>query len=108
MHIAADARGARLVLGADDAVALDRLKQVRVLSIGKAAAPMLQALQSRLPLPPSCHLEGVLIAPGERPPNLPATIQFFAGGHPYPNPASFAGASAALSIDRKSTRLNSS
>jgi hydroxypyruvate reductase len=98
MHIDADARGARLVLGADDIVALDRLKRVRILSIGKAAAPMLHALLSRLPLPPSCDLQGVLIAPGERPPNLPATIQFFAGGHPYPNAASFAGASAALSM----------
>jgi hydroxypyruvate reductase len=98
LHIAADAQGARLVLGTDDVVALDRLKQVRILSIGKAAAPMLQALLSRLPLPPSCDLQGVLIAPGGRPPDLPATIQFFAGGHPYPNAASFAGASAALSM----------
>ena len=34
---------------AHDIVDLDRLKRVRILSIGKAAAPMLQALLSRLP-----------------------------------------------------------
>ena len=59
--------GHRLFLDGNDIVDLDRLKRVRILSIGKAAAPMLQALLSRLPLPPSCDLEGVLIAPGERP-----------------------------------------
>jgi glycerate 2-kinase len=39
-----------------------------------------------------------LIAPGERPQSLPATIKFFPGGHPYPDQASFAGAAAALSM----------
>jgi hydroxypyruvate reductase len=90
--------GHRLFLDGSDIVDLDRLKRVRILSIGKAAAPMLQALLSRLPLPPSCDLQGVLIAPGERPQSLPATIKFFPGGHPYPNEASFAGAAAALSM----------
>jgi hydroxypyruvate reductase len=42
-------------------------------------------------------LQGVLIAP-ERPVNLPATIQYFCGGHPVPNEASFAGARAALAM----------
>jgi glycerate 2-kinase len=41
----------------------------------------------------------VLIA-GERPRDLPAEIQFFAGGHPVPNEASFAGAAAALAMLR--------
>jgi len=92
--------GHRLFLDGRDVVDLDRLKRVRILSIGKAAAPMLQALLSRLPLAPSCDLEGVLIAPGERPQNLPARIKFFPGGHPYPDEASRAGAAEALSMLR--------
>jgi hydroxypyruvate reductase len=39
----------------------------------------------------------VLIAAG-RPENLPSTVQFFCGGHPLPNEASFAGARAALAM----------
>jgi hydroxypyruvate reductase len=58
---------------------------------------MLNALLARLRLPTSCELQGVLIAP-ERPVNLPATIQYFCGGHPVPNEASFAGAGAALKM----------
>jgi hydroxypyruvate reductase len=87
----------RLLLGGDDVVALGRLKRVRVVAIGKAGAAMLSALLSRLPLPAACELQGVLIA-GERPRDLPAAIQFFAGGHPVPNEASFAGAAAALAM----------
>jgi glycerate 2-kinase len=87
----------RLTLNGEDIVVLDRLKQVRVVSIGKAAGPMLTALLARLPLPPNCDLQGVLIAV-DPPQNLPSTIQFFPGGHPTPNEASFAGARAALSI----------
>lgn len=94
-----DGPGGRLFLGGEEVVALDRLKRVRVVAIGKAGAAMLGALLPRLPLPASCELQGVLIA-GERPLDLPATIQFFAGGHPVPNEASFAGAAAALSMLR--------
>jgi len=42
---------------------------------------MLNALLARLRLPASCELQGVLIA-AERPANLPATIQYYCGGHP--------------------------
>jgi glycerate 2-kinase len=87
----------RLILDGRGIGALDRLKRVRILSTGKAATAMLNALLARLPLPHDCDLQGVLIA-GERPPNLPPTIQFFAGGHPSPNEASFAGAAAALAM----------
>lgn len=90
----------RLLLDGRDVVALDRLKRVRVLSTGKAAAAMLNALLARLKLPPKCDLQGVLIA-GERPQELPSAIQFFAGGHPSPNEASFAGAAAALAMLRE-------
>ncbi len=61
---------------------------------------MLEALLARLPLPPAVHLSGILIAPC-RPETLPGSIQFFAGGHPLPNEASFAGASAVLAMLRE-------
>jgi hydroxypyruvate reductase len=92
-----DAQGLQLILEGGDAIALDRLRRVRVVSVGKAAAAMLNALRVRLRLPPSCELQGVLIAAG-RPENLPSTVQFFCGGHPLPNEASFAGARAALAM----------
>jgi glycerate 2-kinase len=96
---AVDAEGARLILGGEVAIALDHLKCIRIVSVGKASAAMLTSLLSRLRLPPSCDLQGVLIA-RERPHDLPAAIQFFAGGHPVPNRASFAGAAAALAMLR--------
>jgi len=102
LRINTDAQGTHLILdGHDpehhDIVPINGPRHVRIVSAGKAAAPMLQALLSRLPLSHSCDLQGILIAP-QRPPNLPAAIQFFPGGHPVPNPASLAGASAALSM----------
>jgi glycerate 2-kinase len=94
-----DDRGTYLILDAEEILALDRLQRVRVVSVGKAAAAMLTSLLSRLPLPPTCDLQGVLIATS-RPQNLPATIQFFPGGHPLPNETSFTGATAALAMLR--------
>jgi hydroxypyruvate reductase len=97
LQTATGPEGTHLILGGRDEIALDRLTHVRIVAAGKAAAAMLTSLLARLPLPPACNLEGVLIA-GERPPDLPATIQFFPGGHPTPNEASFSGASAALKM----------
>lgn len=51
MRNIADTRGTHLTLNGEEILALDRLKQIRIVSIGKAAAPMLTALLSRLPLP---------------------------------------------------------
>jgi len=99
LRTSTDAHGTHLILDSREILTLDRLKHVRIVSIGKAGAAMLTSLLSRLPLPPSCDLQGVLIA-GERPLNLPTTIQHFPGGHPVPNEASFAGASAALATVR--------
>jgi len=95
VRVVTDAAGASLLVEGVAPIALDRLRRVRVVSVGKAAAAMLEALLVRLPA--SCDLQGVLIA-AERPANLPATIQYFCGGHPVPNEASFAGARAALGI----------
>ena len=97
LHTVTDTQGTRLLIGGRDEIALDRLTRVRVVAAGKAAAAMLTSLLARLPLPPSSDLRGVLIAT-DRLRDLPTTIQFFAGGHPTPNDASFAGASAALSM----------
>lgn len=97
LRVVTDAEGVRLLVDGCEPIALDRLKRVRVVAAGKAAAAMLPTLLARIPLAPSCDLQGVLIAT-ERPPNLPAGILYFSGGHPVPNEASFAGARAALSL----------
>ena len=99
LRTTSNAAGANLILDGCDPVRLDQLKRVRILSIGKAGSTALDALLSRLPLPPSCDVRGVLIAPSP-PPNLPAAIQFFPGGHPLPNQTSFDGATAALAMLR--------
>ena len=89
--------GHRLLFFGDEAIDLDQIKHIRVVAAGKAAAAMLQASLRRLQLSSSCDLSGVLIA-RELPPDLPPGIQFFAGGHPFPNEASFAGAQAVLAM----------
>jgi hydroxypyruvate reductase len=97
LRVVVDATGTWLLVEGGEAIALDRLRRVRVVSAGKAAAAMLDALLARLRLPASCELQGVLIA-AERPADMPATIQYYCGGHPVPNEASFAGARAALAM----------
>jgi hydroxypyruvate reductase len=97
LRVVTDAEGVWLFVEGGEAIALDRVRRVRVVSVGKAAAAMLNALLARLRLPSMCELQGVLIA-AERPANLRATIQFYPGDHPLPNEASFAGARAALAM----------
>ncbi len=97
LRIDSGPEGPRLIAPGQPAIALSALKHLRVIAIGKAAVPMLEALLARLPVPSTCELAGVLVAP-QPPAGLPDTIQFFAGGHPSPNQASFAGAAAALAI----------
>jgi hydroxypyruvate reductase len=67
---------------------------VRVLALGKAAVPMLEALLGTVTFE-GCDVRGVLVAP-QRPERVPHGFEFFAGGHPSPNADSFAGARAAL------------
>ena len=97
LRVGTGAAGAQLLVEGSEAIPLDTLRRVRVVAVGKAAAAMLNALLGRLRLPETCDLQGVLIA-AERPENLPAAIQYFCGGHPVPNEASFAGARAALAM----------
>ncbi len=79
----------------DEAIPLAKLRHLRIIAVGKAANAMLQAVWRQLPPLPDCDIAGVVIAP-EPPSQLPAGFQYFAGGHPQPNEASFAGARAAL------------
>ncbi|HEX6506546.1 MAG TPA: DUF4147 domain-containing protein [Chloroflexota bacterium] len=92
----------RLWVGGEEIVELDAVKRVRVVAVGKAAAPMLDALL-RTVGSENCDVRGVLIAP-KRPEHLLEGFAFFAGGHPAPNEASFAGARAALDLMRDATK----
>ena len=94
----------KLLLGAGndaspDVTSLDitSLRHVRIVAIGKAAQAMLEAALPCLSVLPEVDLQGVLIAPSSPTP-LPRELQFFAGGHPLPNEASFAGARAVLDM----------
>jgi glycerate 2-kinase len=99
-------RGEALQVG-EETIDLGGVQRVRIVAVGKAARTMLVSLLQQLRLPGQCDLAGVLIAP-EKSPNvsekLPSGIQFFAGGHPSPNQASFAGARAALTMLRELPR----
>lgn len=76
-------------------VPFDRYKEVFVLSFGKAALSMLDALLARLPEKTRVH--GVCSAP-RIPKERRRNIRYFAGGHPVPNDDSFAAARAALDL----------
>ncbi|MGC1871924.1 MAG: DUF4147 domain-containing protein [Acidobacteriaceae bacterium] len=93
-------RGQTLRLG-EETIDLGSVRRVRIVAAGKAARTMLVSLLQQLSLPPDCDLAGVLIAPeGSQgvATILPCGFQFFTGGHPSPNQASFDGASAALTM----------
>jgi hydroxypyruvate reductase len=76
-------------------VPFDRYKEVFVLSFGKAALSMLDALLARLPEKTRVH--GVCSAP-HVPKERRRNIRYFAGGHPLPNEDSCAAARAALDL----------
>lgn len=80
-----------------DAIRLNDLRRLCIIAAGKAANAMMHGLWSQFPPLPGCDIAGVLISP-ERPPWFPQEFQFFQGGHPLPNQASFAGAHAALDL----------
>jgi glycerate 2-kinase len=89
-----DGNGSLLLAGLGT-IDLARFRHLRIIALGKAAPAMLEAFLPRLPLPRECDLAGVLIS-SLHPRNLPDHFEFFAGGHPMPNDASFAGARAVL------------
>lgn len=79
---------------------LSQIEHIEILAVGKAAAPMLQAALAQLALAGQWKPRGVLIAPQPLSP-MPPEFRYFAGGHPSPNEASFAGARAALDLLRE-------
>jgi glycerate 2-kinase len=85
----------RLLFG-DHLIDFSTIRHIRVIAAGKAAKSMLDALLAHLPEIPQCDIAGVLIAPDAA--ELPPGFEFFPGGHPFPNEASFAGARASLSM----------
>ncbi|HTJ29490.1 MAG TPA: DUF4147 domain-containing protein [Acidobacteriaceae bacterium] len=91
--------GRRLLIRGAAPIELGRVKHIRVVAAGKASATMLDALLSYLELRPHQDLKGILIG-DERPADLPLGFEFFQGGHPLPNEASFAGARAVLEMLR--------
>ncbi len=94
MKVVTAVDGTKRLLFGKNVVDLAHVKHVRIIAIGKASRTMLEAL---LPLPAHCDLAGVLIAPAP-PKQLPLRFEFFAGGHPVPDEASFAGARAVLAM----------
>lgn len=74
---------------------LEGVRQIRIVAAGKAAASLLQAFLPHLPAGMDCA--GIVSAPAA-PADVPLGFQFFSGGHPVPNQASFAAASAALEM----------
>jgi len=99
MEVVMAADGAKKLLFGENVIDLAHIKHVRIVAIGKASWAMLEALLQRLPLSAQYDLAGVLIAPSS-PQQLPPGFEFFAGGHPIPNVASFAGARAVLALLR--------
>lgn len=70
---------------------------MRIVAAGKAATAMVAAFLSHSALPPEWDVRGVLIAPRAWS-ELPRNFQYFQGGHPIPDEASFQGARAALRL----------
>ena len=82
-------------------VPLDRYKKVLVISFGKAAMTMLDALLERLPR--KIHLRGVCCAP-QMPKKRNWRIRYFTGGHPLPNEDSLAAAEATLKLLKRARK----
>ncbi len=83
---------------ADATIDLRAFKKFRVVAIGKAAHAMLDGLRALLP--PELQIEGIACAPAL--PNRPLPgIQYFVGGHPIPNAASWQAAEAILALLKK-------
>ena len=92
------APGPTLLLEGHAPLDLQHIRRIRIVAIGKAAIPMLHGIYPLLPA--ACDISGILIAP-QQPANFPRAFQFFPGGHPVPNAASFDGARAALAMLRQ-------
>ncbi len=97
VRVAISNDGARTLQLGDTSVDLAGCRHLRILAAGKAAGVMLESLLPRIAPLSDFETQGVVIAPSSPTP-LPAGFQFFTGGHPLPNKASFAGACAAIDL----------
>lgn len=97
LHTRIQENGEKALVFGDYQVDLRHLRFLRVIAFGKAASSMLDALLPYLTEGSEVDLRGVLITQ-DRPRSLPEGIQFFRGGHPFPNEGSLAGARAALEM----------
>lgn len=95
--VAISSDGARTLQLGETSIDLTRCRHLRILAVGKAAGVILETLLPRIALLSDLETQGVVIAPSP-PSSLPTGFQFFAGGHPLPSEASFAGARAALEL----------
>jgi glycerate 2-kinase len=77
-----------------DSLQLDQYDRVYAIAVGKAALPMLETLESRLPYP----LAGGVCCGPLLPSDRLSGIDYYSGGHPLPNQDSFASARAALTL----------
>ena len=80
---------------------LSAFKRVFVIALGKAAAPMLETLLSRMKRRQG--LSGIC-ASNQLPANRNWRFRYFESGHPLPNEDSFAAARAALALLRKARK----
>jgi len=74
---------------------VSRFKEVFVVALGKAAGPMMDALLNVMQRRDG--LRGIYCS-NQSPRSTDERVQFFEGGHPVPNEASFAAARAALTL----------
>ncbi len=79
---------------------LSEFADLRVVALGKAAAPMLGILLDRLPK--SFKVRGLCCAPSEPAERAP-DFRYYAAGHPLPNSDSFKAAQAALQLMHETT-----
>jgi glycerate 2-kinase len=80
-----------------DLLGLDQYDRIYAIAVGKAALPMLETLESRLPYP----LAGGVCCGPLIPSVRLSGIDYYAGGHPLPNQDSFRSARAALQLSNE-------
>jgi len=83
------------------AIPLDSYKRILIISFGKAALTMLNALLELLP--PKMHFRGVCSAP-QLPKKRSWHIHYFEGGHPLPNEDSLEAAREALKLLKRARK----
>ena len=84
-----------------DSINLSSYKRIFVVALGKAAAPMLETLLSRMPRRQG--LRGICCS-SQLPKSRNWRFRYFEGGHPLPNEDSFKAAQATLAMLKKAKK----